>query len=38
MKANVVTEKTNLHPRNKHKFGYNFDELILFNFLDELKW
>jgi 23S rRNA (adenine1618-N6)-methyltransferase len=28
MKANVVTEKTNLHPRNKHKFGYNFDELI----------
>ena len=28
MKANVVTEKTNLHPRNKHKFGYDFNELI----------
>jgi 23S rRNA (adenine1618-N6)-methyltransferase len=28
MKANIVTEKTNLHPRNKHRFGYDFNELI----------
>lgn len=25
---NKKVEKTNLHPRNKHRFGYNFEELI----------
>lgn len=28
MKANIVAEKINLHPRNKHRFGYDFNELI----------
>jgi 23S rRNA (adenine1618-N6)-methyltransferase len=28
MKAKNTTEKTNLHPRNQDRFGYNFDELI----------
>jgi 23S rRNA (adenine1618-N6)-methyltransferase len=28
MKAKIVTEKNNLHPRNLHRFGYNFEELI----------
>ena len=28
MKAKIVTEKTNLHPRNIHRLGYDFDELI----------
>ncbi len=31
MKENITTEKTNLHPRNLHKFGYNFDALIASN-------
>ena len=29
MKARIVTEKNNLHPRNLHRFGYDFDELML---------
>lgn len=29
MKAKIVTEKNNLHPRNLHRFGYDFDELVL---------
>jgi 23S rRNA (adenine1618-N6)-methyltransferase len=29
MKANIVTAKNNLHPRNLHRFGYDFDELVL---------
>ncbi|MEC5166884.1 23S rRNA (adenine1618-N6)-methyltransferase [Flavobacterium sp. PL11] len=28
MKEKNTTEKTNLHPRNQDRFGYNFDELI----------
>ena len=28
MKAKIVTEKSNLHPRNLHRFGYDFDELV----------
>ena len=28
MKSKTITEKTNLHPRNQHRLGYNFDELI----------
>jgi 23S rRNA (adenine1618-N6)-methyltransferase len=28
MKAKIVTEKNNLHPRNLHRFGYDFDELV----------
>lgn len=28
MKAKNTPEKTNLHPRNQDRFGYNFDELI----------
>ena len=28
MKAKNTPEKTNLHPRNKDRFGYDFDELI----------
>ncbi|WP_134355987.1 23S rRNA (adenine(1618)-N(6))-methyltransferase RlmF [Flavobacterium psychrophilum] len=27
MKAKIVPEKTNLHPRNLHKFGYDFEAL-----------
>jgi 23S rRNA (adenine1618-N6)-methyltransferase len=29
MKARIVTEKNNLHPRNLHRFGYDFDELVI---------
>ena len=32
----IVTEKTNLHPRNPHRFRYNFEKLI--NVLPELKF
>lgn len=28
MKAKIITEKTNLHPRNIHRFGYDFKALI----------
>jgi 23S rRNA (adenine1618-N6)-methyltransferase len=28
MKAKIVTEKTNLHPRNNHRLGYDFGLLI----------
>jgi 23S rRNA (adenine1618-N6)-methyltransferase len=31
MKAKVIPEKTNLHPRNQHRFGYNFESLIKSN-------
>ena len=27
-KTKISIEKTNLHPRNKHRFGYDFDQLI----------
>ena len=27
MKAKTITEKTNLHPRNLDRFGYNFEQL-----------
>ena len=27
MKLKPIIEKTNLHPRNQHRLGYNFDEL-----------
>ncbi|MSP84393.1 MAG: 23S rRNA (adenine(1618)-N(6))-methyltransferase RlmF [Flavobacteriaceae bacterium] len=27
-KAKITTEKVNLHPRNKHRFGYDFEQLI----------
>jgi len=26
--SKTIIEKTNLHPRNQHRLGYNFDELI----------
>ena len=29
MKAKNHTEKSNLHPRNRDRFGYNFEQLIL---------
>ncbi|HLF53030.1 23S rRNA (adenine(1618)-N(6))-methyltransferase RlmF [Flavobacterium sp.] len=29
MKPKIITEKTNLHPRNKHRLGYDFNKLIL---------
>jgi 23S rRNA (adenine1618-N6)-methyltransferase len=29
MKAKILTEKNNLHPRNLHRFGYDFEELML---------
>lgn len=35
MKPKIITEKKNLHPKNPHRFGYNFEELILGN--NELK-
>jgi 23S rRNA (adenine1618-N6)-methyltransferase len=35
MKTKIITEKTNLHPRNAHRLGYDFDKLI--GFLPELK-
>ena len=28
MRPKTITEKTNLHPRNKDRFGYDFNELI----------
>jgi len=28
--SKTIIEKTNLHPRNQHRLGYNFDELISF--------
>lgn len=28
MTTKTITEKTNLHPRNPHRFGYDFKELI----------
>jgi len=27
-KTKIITEKINLHPRNKHRFGYDFKQLI----------
>ena len=27
-KVKITTEKVNLHPRNKHRFGYDFEQLI----------
>ena len=35
MKEKIITEKINLHPRNNHKFGYDFSKLIAIN--SELK-
>jgi 23S rRNA (adenine1618-N6)-methyltransferase len=29
MKPKTITEKTNLHPRNQHRLGYDFPKLIL---------
>lgn len=29
MKPETITEKTNLHPRNPHRLGYDFKQLIL---------
>lgn len=31
MKEKITSEKINLHPRNLHKFGYDFDKLIATN-------
>jgi 23S rRNA (adenine1618-N6)-methyltransferase len=31
MKDNKVHEKNNLHPQNKHRFGYDFEKLIKVN-------
>ena len=31
LKPNPIIEKTNLHPRNKHRLGYNFEHLITEN-------
>ncbi len=31
MKQNISIEKTTLHPRNLHRFGYDFDKLITVN-------
>jgi 23S rRNA (adenine1618-N6)-methyltransferase len=31
MKTKIVAEKTNLHPRNLHRLGYDFDKLIASN-------
>ena len=28
MTTKTITEKTNLHPRNPHRFGYDFTQLI----------
>ena len=30
-KTKTITEKTNLHPRSKHRLGYNFEQLIAAN-------
>ena len=27
-KVKITTEKVNLHPRNKHRLGYDFEQLI----------
>jgi 23S rRNA (adenine1618-N6)-methyltransferase len=35
MTTKTITEKTNLHPRNPHRFGYDFTQLIASN--SELK-
>ena len=29
MKEKIVAEKNNLHPRNLHRFGYDFEELVI---------
>ncbi|WP_349677749.1 MULTISPECIES: 23S rRNA (adenine(1618)-N(6))-methyltransferase RlmF [unclassified Flavobacterium] len=29
IKPKTITEKTNLHPRNLHRLGYNFEQLIV---------
>lgn len=29
MKPKVITEKKNLHPRNPHRFGYDFEQLTI---------
>ena len=29
MKPKIIIEKKNLHPRNPHRFGYNFEQLVL---------
>ncbi|MCL9805792.1 23S rRNA (adenine(1618)-N(6))-methyltransferase RlmF [Flavobacterium amniphilum] len=31
MKPNITPEKKNLHPRNPHRFGYDFEQLVLAN-------
>lgn len=31
MKSSTTLEKINLHPRNLHKFGYDFDKLVAIN-------
>lgn len=31
MNTKTITEKTNLHPRNPHRFGYDFKQLIASN-------
>ena len=31
MNTKTITEKTNLHPRNPHRFGYDFNQLIASN-------
>jgi 23S rRNA (adenine1618-N6)-methyltransferase len=31
MKSKTIIEKTNLHPRNEHRLGYDFDKLITIN-------
>jgi 23S rRNA (adenine1618-N6)-methyltransferase len=31
MTTKTITEKTNLHPRNPHRFGYDFNKLIASN-------
>jgi 23S rRNA (adenine1618-N6)-methyltransferase len=31
MKEKITTEKTNLHPRSLHRFGYDFEKLITTN-------
>lgn len=31
MKEKVTTEKNNLHPRSLHRFGYDFEKLIVIN-------
>jgi 23S rRNA (adenine1618-N6)-methyltransferase len=31
MKPTIIPEKTNLHPRNEHRLGYDFEKLITVN-------